>query len=294
MQVQKKKPIILSSVDEQNLVSSYQNGATTKELCIKYGWSLNNRNGPLNILKKHNVLIRMDNETHAYRYRFIENYFEKIDTTDKAYFLGLMYSDGSVSYDRNICSISLQEPDKYILELFKNYLKYEKELEIYRYDSVGQQTTFRLNIHTKTFKSCLISQGCLPRKSYLQNTLPVLDEELMSHFIRGYFDGNGCVTYGFNSKYPNKLSPIIGFTGDRKFMEEIVSYLNKNLGLSIVKYQRRFKDREQDSGSITWGGKNVCKIFSDYIYKDKNELFLSRKYNKLDGLLKGNFKRVLL
>lgn len=48
------------------------------------------------------------------KYSLNESYFEKIDSEEKAYFLGFLFSDGSVSkYSLNL---SLAEVDKEILE----------------------------------------------------------------------------------------------------------------------------------------------------------------------------------
>lgn len=66
--------------------------------------------------------------------KFNENYFEKIDRFDNAYFLGLLYSDGSncshTTAERAIV-ISLQEEDVEILKRFKEYSDSEYAI-IYR------------------------------------------------------------------------------------------------------------------------------------------------------------------
>lgn len=62
----------------------------------------------------------MNNKKHT----FNENYFEKIDAFDKAYFLGLLYADGSNCLHPTVkraISISLQEEDAEILKLFSEY-----------------------------------------------------------------------------------------------------------------------------------------------------------------------------
>ena len=77
------------------------------------------------ILKKNNIIPR--NKSIANRIYFCDdNYFEKIDSKDKAYFLGLLMADGN-KY-KNTVRIELQEKDKSILELFKKYIEYEGNL----------------------------------------------------------------------------------------------------------------------------------------------------------------------
>ena len=47
-----------------------------------------------------------------------KNFFNKIDTEEKAYFLGFLYADGYNNTDRNSVALSLKEDDKEILEKY--------------------------------------------------------------------------------------------------------------------------------------------------------------------------------
>ena len=71
-----------------------------KDIVIKFGGSMKNMGGP--------------------KYNFNEDYFEKIDTEDKAYFLGFIVADGCISSKFNRISIIQKETD--ILYEFKRYI----------------------------------------------------------------------------------------------------------------------------------------------------------------------------
>ena len=64
------------------------------------------------VLEKHNIQ-RVGNGKR--KYNLDEHYFDKIDTPNKAYILGLLFADGNNSLVKSTIRISLQESDKDIL-----------------------------------------------------------------------------------------------------------------------------------------------------------------------------------
>ena len=64
------------------------------------------------------------------KYNYNENFFEEINTPEKAYFLGLLYADGTNVQlpTTKTMSITLQEQDVSILERFKKALNSEYPL----------------------------------------------------------------------------------------------------------------------------------------------------------------------
>ena len=75
----------------------------------------------------------------------------------------------------------------------------------------------------------LIEKGCVPNKTR-HILFPAEDQvpkELLSHFIRGYYDGNGSFVF-------NKGQCSISFTGQRNFIEEIRDFFEKNKRYKII------------------------------------------------------------
>lgn len=178
-----------------------------------------------NILKKNDIVVRNDRKT----FHFNENYFKKIDTEIKAYFLGFLYADGSVSKNRNITAISIKDVDIEILEVFKKDLGTDKK--IYRRSSLA-----KLEIVSKVIKEDLIRLGCVPSKTYnlkfpTKEQVPI---ELVRHFIRGFFDGDGCI-----GVYNKQIRiQIVGtweiLRGLREFLESLgIQKIKINKGRSI-------------------------------------------------------------
>lgn len=101
--------------------------------------------------------------------------------------------------------------------------------------------------------------------------LPKLDDSLMRHLLRGYFDGDGtfCLT--------NK-SFYIGFaTASKLLSDDLIEYLSK-LGMhpSVYSYITEF---DTTMYRIELHKKTEKIEFIDYIYNDSN-IYLDRKYNK--------------
>jgi len=72
------------------------------------------------ILKDNNISINYERRNHKYVYN--EDFFQKIDTEEKAYILGLLFADGSVHNKRNVVKLQLQDVDKEILEKISSCL----------------------------------------------------------------------------------------------------------------------------------------------------------------------------
>lgn len=128
-----------------------------------------------------------------------ETFFEKINTREKAYILGIMYSDGCVHY--KCFKINLQEEDKEILEKIRLQLKYEGELEFLKNPNVRCKDQYQLRITRKKMVDDLKKLGCVEAKSNIIQfpTEDIVPKEFIWDFIRGIFDGDGSIRARNNS-----------------------------------------------------------------------------------------------
>jgi len=271
----------LTKTQEQNVISEYITGKTTKELCIKYGYGLNNRHGILNILKKYNIPIRKDNETHAIKYTVDDIFFNKIDTELKAYTLGLIYADGSVF--KNTIRITLKEEDSYILEKIKKNINYSGPIRITKRKLEHHSDIYNLDICNKTLCKNLKVLGVIENKTHKLDYLYNISDNLLHHFIRGYFDGDGSVWVTKPKK--ETLTPQIRFSiiGNYDFIDKIQNIICNNCKLNKTKLMQRHKNRNNNIVHFTYGGKNVTKSFYDWLYKDAT-IYMVRKYNIFTGV----------
>ena len=119
------------------------------------------------------------------QYKLNEDYFGKICTEEKAYWLGFILADGCVQSNYNGISIELQKKDKEHLKKFLRSLKAN-------YPLVKTGCGFSVAIFSKKMKQDLIKLGVTPRKA--QTTKPIrVRKNLQRYFWRGVFDGDGSI-----------------------------------------------------------------------------------------------------
>lgn len=207
---------------------------------------------------------------------FNENFFEVIDSEIKAYLLGFMFADGNIEqnfkYGTYRAGIHISAIDKHIAYLFQQYIDPYSNIHfsnvITRKNKLNS-TMCSLRFSSKKLIQDLINQGCIPRKTYEETHIPNLPDDLMFHFIRGYFDGDGH-TYVFKSR--NSYAIRVGFTSEYHTLKDMETFLNKKgiycyLELKENICYRLYINRKEDIQS-----------FYHAIYDNAN-FFFSRKRN---------------
>ena len=220
------------------------------------------------ILKQENVPGR--DQSHAKRkYKIDEHYFDKIDTPNKAYFLGLLYADGNIGKKHTEVKISLQECDKSILEKFRDELQSDQPLSfITRYHDMNPRykNQWALNISNKNLHDSLVTHGVLPNKSLVLTYPEWLNPDLESHFIRGYINGDGHIA---------KDGHIVSITSSEAFCHSVENVLKRRFNTICRIYDKSKGTKPTRTLSIY--RKNQIKIVLDWIYQDA-EMYIDRKY----------------
>jgi len=130
---------------------------------------------------------------------FNKDYFEKIDSEEKAYWLGFIYADGYVVFNEKTRSyelgIEIHKKDEYLLEMLNKSLgnshkiknrKRDVSFNGYKYE----QNTSNIRIYSKKIVSDLIKNGVGTNKTNsLSHPILKCDKILFLHFLRGFFDG---------------------------------------------------------------------------------------------------------
>ena len=148
-----------------------------------------------NILKRNEIVGR--DKHSCYGKKFNKYYFDIIDTQEKAYFLGLLYADGSVrkrkGKDSWRVSLALAADDRYLVERFKEELNSEHKISVYKYKDKNWQEMYKLEISNKYFANQLMEKGVLTNKTHVLYFPEMLEDAFKPHFVRGLFDGDGCI-----------------------------------------------------------------------------------------------------
>lgn len=214
----------------------------------------------LKILHENDVEIRGPRQ-----YFFDQDFFEKIDTQDKAYILGWCFSDGYNSDD----DLSISITDREVLEHIKEKIGQDSPIEEIDRSDLGYKTIYRLRMSSVKMCQDLANLGCVRAKSLIVQ-FPAPDKvptELMSHFLRGMFDGNGTITKDNQGRWFVNICSSDDFCAIAKIFlnEELNCYFGTTKCISVSKVQ---------TGTI-----DTIKAFLDYIYKDAS-FKLDRKYQK--------------
>ena len=116
----------------------------------------------------------------------------------------------------------------------------------------------------------LIKLGCTPRKS-LTLEFPDIATNFHRHFIRGYIDGDGCISFRKNGHRRNLQITIVG---TEPFLNTLQFLFFKELGIKYKKLQNKGRAK-----GLTINGNLQCKKLVDWLYIDSN-ICLERKYAK--------------
>lgn len=208
------------------------------------------------------------------------NEFKTIDTEEKAYLLGLLYADGSLrsEHNQNTMRLSLID-EELILHLHEIFPFFKFGSFDYSKYNRNNQIQYFLTCSDVNFKKDLISIGMIPQKATTACSdllLPNLSDELMRHFIRGFFDGDGTICNSKN-RPTNYIVAISGVA--HSFIKDMGLYLNK-VGLDFKYYYRKpYQQNRKDVSIIKlYKSKNLLD-FKQYLYNEAT-IFLNRKHDK--------------
>lgn len=253
---------------------------TLTSLCIKYGVSPHVFDLMLKHkkLKKRRILLQ-ENTSHTF--------FDNINEEIKAYLLGFYYADGCIS--NNKLQIGVDFKDKEIIDYFKENIAPLNKITEYiskRKNKNGSYThMFSLTINSDKICEKLEKYGMGHRKTYKElEDLSFIQDNVMRHFIRGYFDGDGSVYYHKGKKkyklkngtikeyeYINRIWYIISYT--KPHLVIIQNWLYRN-GIKANVY-----NDGRDNFILSVTKKDSFFKLRDLLYNNSN-FFLKRKRDK--------------
>ena len=250
----------------EEIKKKYLKGTSTIALAKEYNY---NDHGIANLLRSLEINVRptgIQSKTN-------QTLFQKIDTPEKAYLVGLLTADGSIGVKGGI-SLCLTESDRYLLdEINTKILNGSGKIFISHKEDKKPRAVLSFNgVQLCKDLACF---GIIPKKTYSLTSLSSeIPNEFYSDYIRGLYDGDGVCC-----KCNNSIR--IGYCAyNKSFTENYRNYLCENLGMR--------KNKIFNTGNCwqcSWSAKSDLQKFYEYIYGKNPSLFLVRKKEKLSNYI---------
>lgn len=281
-----KKNEIRIPLGETNVIQEYLDGWAIADLARKYGCSDTNVG---QYLRYHGVETngqRLKTETP---YTLNEHWLDELDCEEKYYFVGMFYADGTNSADRNQVRVKLEENDKYLLELFQSWFESDRPLQFNLYDPGGRkpERTWEFNVTSKYLCNRMTELGCPPVKSTITKFPTWVPDDMMPHFIRGVYDGDGSISLFGNNKNGQPRANIT-IVNSIDFVDGLHKYITETLNIraNINDY-----GGDQVYKSVQIEKAHDVKKFLDWMYKDAT-VFMTRKHDSyIEYITKRDFSK---
>ncbi len=245
----------IKSFIESKIVSLYDDGYRVLYLCKLFSI---HRGTVQAVLKRNGVELRKSSPKYLFNTKFFDEY-----NRSSSYWAGFIAADGHIRSDRSLLHIKLSLKDIDHLDKFKKAIGFEGNVH-------SNHKYCYIDICGKWYPEALkVNYNIGPRKT---NSIefPEIPSRLISSYIRGYFDGDGCITV--------TSCPTINFTSGSISMLSSIQEIFYDNGIRIKSKNR--VPPIQAGKQISYSGENAKKIL-DWIYKGSTETErLDRKYNR--------------
>ena len=261
-----RKKKILTQEQKIILLQEFKTGKSKKDIAkkIKVDVTVVNR------FIDENDLIRSRNRINK---NIKSDYFSNIDSAEKAYWLGFLFTDGSVDHSHTTgrVRLQLQEQDLQILEKYKQDLGIDSKII---YDRRPNSTCCSVEFVDEQIYQDLIHFGIIPNKTYECHHIPYekIPKKFLNNFILGLYDGDG----GLSCSKDFSTDVTLCFTSYYKSIVEDFQFLIDNYILNKNNHTKNFYT---SAWHTQWRGRlQVLKILD--IINNKRNRYLNRKYQK--------------
>lgn len=231
----------------------------------------------MNRLESYGVARRP--KTGRRKYDLLPDFFSVISCEKQAYFLGLLFADGC-NHGKYV-SISLADRDLVIACRDLIYPNKDRPISTYPgslYHGHRGKDRHVLLISSRSIACDLKKLGMVERKSLVLEFPAALSPELNRHFIRGYFDGDGCLSLSADKSANMYIRSSWRVLGTMQFIGVVGEIINAELGIraSIRSSRSVFE-------LCISGNRQVHRTCS-WMYQDAT-IFLQRKYDRYKNLV---------
>ncbi|QIB75396.1 hypothetical protein G3I44_14495 [Halogeometricum borinquense] len=213
------------------------------------------------------------------KYKVNENFFKEL-TADSVYTIGYILADGCI----HSSVLKFECADKDILKQIKTAMSAQQPIRKVNREEHWQDY-WRLRIYSKTIVDSLSERyGIGPAKTR-SLPYPSMPDDLLAHFVRGYFDGDGSV---WKRKQDNKV--IVAFsTSTKSFLPQLSDQLAESTEMRPGSFNCYYHDDESlRTCHLTYSQGDAILLY-DFMYGAKG-IFSNRKKQKFDQAMQSRDK----
>lgn len=211
-------------------------------------------------------------------YKKVDHDFFKTWSPEMAYVLGYIAADGAITIGkRGNHYIDISSIDQELPEMVRNSLGADHAITHRKLNS-RCQIAYRIQIGSKEIVRDLSKLGLAPRKTKRLILPPGIPSEYFRDFIRGYFDGDGNISYAYYRRKGRKHGflrwiRVLFTSSSYRLLKNLKNEFERTLGLST----KGFIKRENCYILYYYGPDAVGKIYQ-FFYGHEPKLYLKRKF----------------
>lgn len=256
---------------DKNVIDAYQAGATADQAAKMFGYK--SSSACYHIMRKFGISRRNMSEVMTKR-TCDHNFFENIDTEEKAYWLGFIAADGCV-IDKKL-TISLSRKDYNHINKFKKDIKSDNINKEVIWKSFNKEYNgCSITITSGKIVSDLFKCNIVPRKSLIGNPPTNIPNNLKRYFWRGMIDGDGWISH---YKSGNTKRWKIGLCGNYNYLKEFNDFVKENFNYSVK------ISKQGNIFTLTYTKKDILPKLVKFLYEDCS-VYLDRKKDKATLLI---------
>lgn len=195
--------------------------------------------------------------------------FFKVWSSEMAYILGFITADGNLQQTKRGYHLHIACDDYDIIGKMRESLR--SSMPIREKKRFNGKTSYALRFSDKIIFKDLLDLGVTPRKSLIIKP-PSVPREYIWDYIRGFFDGDGCV-YISTTPYPSKLHTLF-YTGSVHMAKFLIETIKKYL----KEYKGNIMKKKDKNAYVLHFGQKHSEVIFHYMYNNET-IFMDRKHN---------------
>lgn len=195
----------------------------------------------------------------------------KIDSKEKAYLIGYVAADGYILNGGDTVQFCSSYKDRNLIYFIAKYLN----VPIYDRDVIVKGVSHKYSKCTKRISDI---NKFIKASKKVDRMLPYISAELVPYMVLGFFDADGCITWG-RRKDRNRIWHKVSFTSSYNLLICLQNILLKEGFSTSIKPKGR-----ENCSVLEFANKEQILKFYEYVYRDKTFIILNRKFNNYNAL----------